>query len=142
MSVRNMLFCAVLSACALISCGEDNDSGPGHQSVPEPVRVANREFVDTDSTYFADATDLAQGEVQNKAGEKLQTILDRGIRIDAAWFPEQPTACASAPGAATIAIVQLLGPDTRLLGLGFMDSLPSFWIPNCGVDSLLEYRFR
>ena len=136
MSLRCSLWTAVLLS-ALGGCAADELQGP---TVPEPVEVPNQEVADTDATYFSDALVMASGDVRAESAAALKELVEAGIALEIAWFPTQPTACM-APGACTVSIIRLRAADDRMAVLGYLPRLETASLPNCGVSTLLEYRF-
>ncbi|MDH3197936.1 MAG: hypothetical protein OEO21_06820 [Candidatus Krumholzibacteria bacterium] len=131
-------------ACALLvvnACSEKEEAVSPQAAFPKATLEDNREIPNSDVTYYMAWGIFEHGKPAPEGETLLRTIVRAGIPLEDAWFPNEQTPCM-APGAVTVAVVELSKPDARILDLGFTADPEEWWIINCGVPSLWHYAFE
>ncbi|MFH2037567.1 MAG: hypothetical protein ABIJ45_14295 [Candidatus Zixiibacteriota bacterium] len=137
--MKNLAFIIfIIPLLLIIAC--DKDDNPV-VSIPNPEIIDNMAIANSESVYYAIwppyVTDKTTADPQE---DILQSIVDLGIKIKKAYFPESDPTCL-AMGAVSVAIVEIAEPDSRMLDLNFQADPEDWWLINCGVAKLWYYSF-
>jgi hypothetical protein len=126
-----ILFFGALS----VSCGGD---AAGPKRFPEPIQVS----VDDIPQPFGNSFYFKYGWNEQAGPEAiLEELLNHGVQLQAAWCPDpdHPGPCLIAQ--LTQLIVELRGPDQRMLDLGFTQDASQILLGVCNPFWLM-YDFR
>jgi hypothetical protein len=125
----------------LTACSETQESIKTTSSLPAPTLEDNHSIQNTEATYYIHWNAFEEDKPSSEGETLLRDLRDSGIPLKDVWFPSTSTGCA-APGAVTIAVVELSKPDAGILDAGFVSDPEEWWIINCGVAELWLYSFE